>query len=78
MHIFYSFNKPYFNYNRKKPRKRQYNIVFRYCDNYNNYIKCFLNNKLDDKNKEKDYNEYYSECRPEYRLEYCSKHCKYK
>ncbi len=71
MYVFCSFNKLYFNYDREKFRKRQYNIVLRYCDNHDNYIKCPSNNKPDNKNREKDCNKHCSECC----LEYCSEHC---
>ena len=78
MYVFHSFNKLYFNYNYKKLRKRQYDIVPRYYDDYNNYIKCLLNNKPDDENRKKDYNEYCSKCYLEYCPEHRSKYYKYK
>ena len=77
MYIFYSFNKPYLNYDREKPRERQCNIVSQHCNNYNNYMKRLLNNKSDNKNKEKNRNKHHSECRlkhcPKHRFEYCKR-----
>ncbi len=78
MYIFRFFNKPYPNYDREKPRERQRDIVPRYYDDYDSYIKHFLNNKPDNKDREKDYNEHCSEHRTEHCFEHRFKHCKYK
>ena len=70
LYISRSFNKPYFSYDREKLRECQHDVVLRHRDDYDNYIKRFLNNKLDDKDREKNCNEHRSERRPEYRPEY--------
>ncbi len=65
LYIFCSSNKPYFNYDREKPRKYQRDVVSRHRNDYDSYMKRLSNNKPDNKDREKDCNEYCSERRPE-------------